>query len=263
MTTLMFWNLFDGARRLSNGDHSRWEQQTTIVRRLHPDILAITEGWDWHCDDDALFRRALADFGYADGVLYQAKTGCDMAVFWREGIQPLETQRQPLQQAWWHGYMQVTVQLPGDPEPFVLLVSHMNPFDPTLRRIEGSFLRARMTQIARGALVMDANTVPPGDPEPRARPARNLPGEQMAERVPLESLAEIGLIDVGAAFSDRTPTFGYFNVNQGSANDLVRLDQAWATSGTQLTGYRVLHDPQQDAGIDTASDHRPIWFSIA
>lgn len=261
-TSFMFWNLFESAMEIRNGDPSRWQLQAQLIRRRHPDVLAVTEGWGWHLDDRALFRRALVDFGYADGALYESKTGCDMAVLWQRGITLSASEGQPLTEAWWHGYLYVTLRLPGRPDQFVVMVSHYNPFDVTLRRIEGSFLRTRMQYTDRGVLVLDANSVAPGDPEPSPWPSRNLPGHSESDRTPLETLAEIGLVDVGAAFNDRTPTHGHYDLGPRSQKVSLRLDQAWATPSVSLTGYRVIDDVASDPEVDTASDHRPIWFTI-
>ena len=256
MTTLMFWNLYEAARALRTGDDQQWQQQVEVVRNHQPDLLAVTEGWDWHLDDNALFHRALTDFGYHDGVLYEAKTGCDMAVMWREPAKLINSQGQPTSLSFWHGWLRVTLELPGHAEPFVVMVSHLNPFDPTLRRIEGSFLRSPMQRTPNGILVMDANSIAPGDQEPEPSPARNLPGESVGDRVALEGLAEVGLIDVAADRGDRRPTHGYHR-DSGSAPQ-VRIDQAWVTPSVTVRGYQVLDSNEIDPTIDEASDHRPI-----
>ncbi|HLT60630.1 MAG TPA: endonuclease/exonuclease/phosphatase family protein [Microlunatus sp.] len=261
MITFMFWNLHEAAWSLRAGDDKQWRKQVEVVRRHRPDVLAVTEGWDWHLDDRRLFRRALADFGYPAGELYQAKTTCDMAVMWRDGIELVERRDQPHEQALWHGWMRVALQLPGQPEPFVLMVAHLNPFDPTLRRIEGSFLRVWMEQTRSGLLVMDANSAAPGDPEPEPHPSRNLPGEEIGDRTPGELLAQSGLIDVAASRSDRRPTYGFFAAT-GPAPAPIRIDQAWATPGVDVVDYRVLDSDLVDPEIDTASDHRPIRVTI-
>lgn len=261
MATMMFWNLFEAAKDVRAGDETAWRQQTEIINSHRPDVLAITEGWDWHLEDEALFRRALRDFGFDHGVLYEAKTTCDMALMWREGTEFVDVRRQPLTAAWWHGYLRVTLRLPGQPDPTVIMVSHFNPFDPTLRRIEASYLRPALVRAKRAVLVMDANTVAPGDPEPAPSLARNLPGED-ADRTPLACLAQAGLVDVGAAAGDRRPTFGYYDKPDLPPAGPVRLDQAWATPSVAISGYRVLDSTDEDPHIDTASDHRPIWFEI-
>lgn len=257
MTTLMFWNLYDVAHDLRAGDETRWRQQVEVVRRHSPDILAITEGWDWHLDDKGLFLRAVRDFGYADGALYQAKTRCDMAVMWREGTESVAVKRQPLAEAWWHGFLRVTLQIPDRAEPLTVLVSHYNPFDPTLRRIEASWLRMQLHNVEHGVLVLDANCIAPGDPEPPATLSRNLVGEETGDRTPLAVLEAAGLTDVGASLGDRTPTLGYYR-KPGVVPAQVRLDQAWVTSAVTVTEYQVVQDPE----TDTASDHRPILISL-
>jgi hypothetical protein len=260
VTTIMFWNLYEAAIEARNGDDRRWRLQADIIKRQRPDVLAITEGWNWHLDEGLLFDKALADFGFADGVLYESKTECDMAVMWRAGTSLIDSKGQPLAVAWWHGFLRVTLELPGRSEPFVVMVSHYNPFDPTLRRIESSFLRAAMSNTPAGVLVMDANTIAPGDPEPESSPSRNLPGETTCDRAPLQTLADVGLVDVAAAFEDRSPTFGHYHRATRQVEP-TRLDQAWATPSVTLTDYHVI-GPSQERDIDLASDHRPISFEI-
>lgn len=261
MATCMFWNLYEAAIDVRNGDDTAWQRQADIINRQRPDVLAITEGWHWHRDQEKLFRQAIHDFGFADGVLYESKTNCDMAIMWRDDTELVNVSRQPLTHAWWHGYMHATFRLRGRSEPTRLMVSHLNPFDPTLRRIEASFLRVPLQQAARALLMMDANCVPPGDPEPPRSLGRNLPGED-ADRTPLECLTEAGLIDVAAAAADRRPTVGHYCKPGQPQPAAVRLDQAWATPTVPVHDYRVLDSTEDDPHIDTASDHRPIVFQI-
>jgi hypothetical protein len=258
MVSLMFWNLFESGLALRSGDPGMWRRQVSIIQDSNVDVIALTEGWDWHRDEQSLFRLALNDYGFSDGVLYEAKSGCNMAIMWKDGTSPLAVHRQPLSQAWWHGYMHVTLQMRGLAAPVTIMVSHLNPFDPTLRRIEGSWLRTMMLQFDRGVLVLDANAVPPGDPEPAPHSSRNLPGSPIGDRTPLESLADIGLIDVGAAFGDRRPTWGYYDHGPKVPKTPLRIDQAWATQSLSLKSYAVLENAAVHTDIDTASDHRPI-----
>lgn len=264
MTSLMFWNLFETSRELRNGDDQHWREQVAVVNRLQPDILAVTEAWDWQHDDQALFHRAREEFGYTDGVFYEAKTNCNMAVFWRSGTELVSSSGQPQQVAFWHGYLRATLSLPGASEPLTLVVAHLNPFDPTLRRIEGSWLRVALQGKTRGLLVMDANTVPPGDPEPPSSPNQNQVGDPHCDRTPLAGLAEAKLIDVGAALDDRQPTFGYYGREQSGdfGPRPLRLDQAWATPALNLTEYRVIDGTQGCPETDSASDHRPIMIDF-
>ena len=82
MTAVMFWNLFESGRRLLSGDDRLWREQVRAVRRWRPDVLAVTEGWQWDLGDAALFHRAMAEYEMTDGWLYRAKTGCHMAIMW-------------------------------------------------------------------------------------------------------------------------------------------------------------------------------------
>lgn len=260
MTTFMFWNLHEAAHGLRCGDETQWRQQVAQVQRHRPDVLAVTEGWDWHLDDEALFRRALTDFGYQHGELYEAKTRCDMAVMWNDPITCRLVERQPHREAWWHGHLRVTLDLPDQERPLVLMVSHLNPVDPTLRTIEGSWLRNRMQHTDHGVLVMDANTAPPGDVEPEPHPSRNPVGSPTCDRRALAALSECGLVDVGASFGDRRPTHGYFDLGPQTPAAPIRLDQAWATPSVRLVDYDVVDDHPDSDG---ASDHRAIRFTIA
>ena len=260
----MFWNLFTTSLELRSGDDQHWREQVAVVRRHQPDVLAVTECWDWQLDDQALFRRAQEEFGYPDGVLYEAKTNCNMAVFCKPEIELLSSKGQPQHEAFWHGYLRTTLRLPDSAEPFTVLLSHLNPFDPTLRRIEASWLRTALRSHQHGVLVMDANTVPPGDPEPGRSLARDQVGEQRCDRIPLAGLAEAGLVDVAAAFDDRRPTFGYHGHTAEVAVSAspVRLDQAWATPSVEVSSYRVIDGDAGSPETNTASDHRPIMINM-
>lgn len=259
MTSLMFWNLYTVSRDLLDGDATRWEQQVAVVQRHRPDILCVTEGWEWDRDERALFERAKRDLGYAHGVLHLAKTGCHMASFWNDPIVLLEADSQSQLEAWWHGYYRARLEIPGHPRPLTVVGTHLNPFDPTLRRIEGSWLRVALPATEHGVLVMDANTAAPGDAEPPLHLSTHLPGSNVADRSALETLAAAGLVDVGAAHGDRSPTTGHFpTAERGVVDRTMRLDQAWATPSLEVSRYAVIRDPE----TETASDHRPIWLEV-
>lgn len=260
----MFWNLYEAGREMRRGDDRRWRQQVAVVRRHPADILCITEGWEWDADDEALFRQARDDFGFQHGELYVAKSGCHMAVMWQDPITLVGMRRQPHSHAWWHGGYRATLEVPGQPEPLTVLGTHLNPFDPTLRRIEGSWLRAMMPAHQHGIVVMDANIIPPGDPEPPYSLSTHAPRGDLADRTPLEVLTEAGLIDVGASVDDRSPTFGHYATPEpGTVRRTVRLDQAWTTPSVSVADYRVIDDLAVDPELDEASDHRPIWIELA
>src|SRR5699024_11601332 len=108
-TSLMFWNLYEAGREMTRGDDRRWREQVAVVQRHRPDILCITEGWEWDLDDEALFNRAREEFGYAHGELYVAKSGCHMAIMWQDPIRLVDMQRQPHSHAWWHGVYRAPV----------------------------------------------------------------------------------------------------------------------------------------------------------
>lgn len=259
VTTLMFWNLFEVSREVLAGDTTHWEQQVAVVQRHAPDILCISEGWEWHRDEHALLERAKRDFGYSHAVLHRAKTGCHMAMFWNDPIELLEHTSQSQLEAWWHGYHRAIFSVPTHPRPLTVVGTHLNPIDPTLRRIEASWLRVALRSDDHGILVMDANTVAPGDPEPVFHLSTHHPGSALADRSALEVLAAAGLVDVGAAHADRTPTTGYFaSAANGAVTRVARLDQAWATPSLEVTSYAVIQDPE----TDTASDHRPITVEL-
>lgn len=259
MTSLMFWNLWTVSHELRAGDETRWRQQVAVVRRHAPDVLCVTEGWGWDLDDRALFERAKADLGYPHGVLHEAKTGCHMAVLWCAGITLLAEHHQPHAESWWHGYYRVVLEVPDQPRPLAVVGTHLNPFDPTLRRIESSWLRVALPASDHGVLVMDANTVAPGDPEPEPGPSTHQLGSETADRTPLAALAAAGLVDVGAALGDRSPTTGHLvSDERGVVDRAMRLDQAWVTPSVQVRGYAVVRDPE----TETASDHRPILLEL-
>ncbi len=264
MTSLMFWNLFEAGIEAAAGDTARFEEQVAVVRRHQPDILAVTEGWRWELDDRALFRRAQEAFGYDHGELYEAKTGCHMAVFTREPITIAGFFAQPHVQALWHGGYAAVLAIPGMDRPFKIVGTHLNPFDPTLRRTEGNFLRVYLRADEHGVIVMDANTTAPGDPEPAFSVSSHQIGADKADRAAVEVLAEVGLIDVGGHFEDRSPTCGH-HVGSGKPGAVVRsvrIDQIWATPSVDLRSYRVLDDTSVDPELDHASDHRPVWLEF-
>lgn len=263
MTTLLFWNLYEAGLEAAKGDDRRWQEQVAVVRRHAPDVLCITEGWRWDANDRELFERAKRDFGYQHGELYEAKTGCHMAIFWNEPIELIDFHGTPQVQAWWHGGYRATLRIPGQAEPFVVVGTHLNPFDPTLRRIEGSFLRVMLPARRHGVIVMDANAVPPGDPEPAFDIGTHQLDSEVADRGAVEVLAAAGLIDVGAHRGDRTPTTGHVFTPGGAAGRPIRLDQVWMTPSVQLSGYGVVTDTVAHPELDHASDHRPVWIELA
>ncbi|MGW1976430.1 endonuclease/exonuclease/phosphatase family protein [Streptomyces sp. NPDC001889] len=270
---IMFWNLYEAAIERLDGDHARWEAQRELITAHRPRVLLTTEGWGWHRDGRKLFDDTRDALGM-DGVLFPAKTECDLAVFWQPDITRVETETVPPELAAWHGHGAVTLRLPGHPEPLRFAVAHLDPFSPTNRLIESDRLRRYADPAGPPTiLAMDANTVPPGDPEPdweqvpaHRRDDHLPPDSGTADRTPLRRL--LGrpgaplFLDAGAHTADRAPTFGFHPPCEAPRRiDLILLAPALAES---LAGYRALDDPLLTPGPDrpAASDHRPVTVRL-
>ncbi|GLW00579.1 endonuclease/exonuclease/phosphatase family protein [Streptomyces lavendulae] len=269
----MFWNLYEaGIERLA-GRHERWLAQCELVAALRPRVLLTTEGWGWHRDDRALFEDAKSAFGM-DGELFLAKTGCHQAVFWQRDIEPLGTERPAPELTHWHGHGLATLGLPGWTTPLRFLVAHLDPFSPTGRRIESDHLRRHADPALPPLVVgMDANSLPPGDPEPdwsrvpRHRRADHLlDGTARADRAPVTRLlgdpSDPLLVDAGAHLGLRSPTFGTTGPGEEAQRriDLLLLSPGLVPG---LLAYGT-PDPWPDrrAGRPAASDHRPVTIRL-
>lgn len=271
---VMFWNLHEAGIARLRGDDRQWLAQRDLVAAHRPRVLLTTECWGWHLDDGALFADAKAGFGM-DGALFTSKTGCHLAVFWQYDIRPVTVERLPQELSPWHSHGDVTLQLPGWTLPLRFMVAHLDPFSPTNRRIESDHLRHHADPEGPAPLIlaMDANCVPPGDPEPdwsavpRHRRADHLDsGTVLADRVPLQRLlgdpAQPLLLDAGAQAGDRSPTFGHHPPGEAPRRiDLFLLSPSLAG---QLASYQALDDPRLSAEGDraAASDHRPVTVRL-
>ncbi|WP_079170866.1 MULTISPECIES: endonuclease [unclassified Streptomyces] len=251
---LMFWNLYEAGIERLGGRDERWLAQCALVAAHRPRVLMTTEGWGWHLDDRALFEDAKAAFGM-EGELFTAKTGCHQAVFWQPDIEHHGTERLPHELAHWHGHGLVTLGLPGRSAPLRFLVAHLDPFSPTGRRIESDHLRHHADpSLPPLVLAMDANCVPPGDPEPdwsrtprHRRDDHLLDTEGRADRMPLRRLLgddpdDPLLVDAGARCGDRSPTFGG-PLSAGEAERRIDLFLLSPSLAGDLVEYRT-HDPR-------------------
>ncbi|MFD8985946.1 endonuclease/exonuclease/phosphatase family protein [Streptomyces sp. NPDC059564] len=269
---VMFWNLYEaGIERLAGRDE-RWQAQCALVGALRPRVLLTTEGWGWHRDDGALFEDAKAAFGM-DGELFTAKTGCHQAVFWQRDIEPVAAERPPPELTHWHGHGLATLRLPGWTTPLRFLVAHLDPFSPTGRRIESDHLRRHADpSLAPLVVGMDANSLPPGDPEPdwslvpRHRRADHLlDGTGRSDRAPLRRLLgdprDPLLVDAGAHLGDRSPTFGTLPPGEAERRiDLLLLSPSLLPG---LVSYASPDPwPERHGGRPPASDHRPVTIRL-
>ncbi|GAA4931248.1 endonuclease/exonuclease/phosphatase family protein [Streptomyces coeruleoprunus] len=269
---VMFWNLYEAGIERLGGSDDRWRAQCELVAAHRPRVLMTTEGWGWHLDDGALFEDAKAGFGM-DGELFTAKTGCHLAVFWQRDIRRVDAERLPHELAHWHGHGLVTLRLPGWTTPLRFLVAHLDPFSPAGRRIESDHLR-RHADPALPPLVMgmDANCVPPGDPEPdwsrvpRHRRDDHLHADaERADRAPLRRLLgdpeDPLLVDAGAHLGDRSPTFGRLPPAEAERRiDLLLVSPSLAGD---LVAYRSLEPwPEPHGERPAASDHRPVTIRL-
>ncbi|MER5810398.1 endonuclease/exonuclease/phosphatase family protein [Streptomyces sp. NPDC002033] len=268
---VMFWNLYEaGIERLAGRD-ARWRAQCALVGALRPRVLLTTEGWGWHRDGGALFEDAKAAFGM-DGELFTARTGCHQAVFWQRDIGRVAAERPPAELTHWHGHGLVTLSLPGWTTPLRFLVAHLDPFSPTGRRIESDHLR-RYADPALAPLVvgMDANSLPPGDPEPdwglvpRHRRADHLGADGRSDREPVRRLlgdpGDPLLVDAGAHQGDRSPTYG--TVGPGEAQRRIDLLLLSPSLLPGLVGYASPDPwPGRPDGGPPASDHRPVTVRL-
>ncbi|MFB7333690.1 endonuclease/exonuclease/phosphatase family protein [Streptomyces adustus] len=269
---LMFWNLYEAGIERLRGDDERWKAQVALVAAERPRVLLTTEGWGWHRDGGALFEDAKAAFGM-DGELFTAKTGCHQAVFWEPGVERVAVERVAPELAHWHGHGLVTLRLPGWSTPLRFLVTHLDPFSPTVRRVEADHLRHHADPALPPLVIgLDANSVPPGDPEPDwTRVARHrrddllLPGKRLADRTPLATLlgdpGDPLLVDAGAHLGDRSPTYGEFL--PGEAARRIDLFLLSASLVPHLAGYRAPEPrPVPYDGRPLASDHRPVTVRL-
>ncbi|WP_252395378.1 endonuclease/exonuclease/phosphatase family protein [Streptantibioticus parmotrematis] len=271
--TVMFWNLHVVGFERADGDDTRWRLQRDLVRERAPSVLMAAECWCWDLDDRALFEDARRELGM-DGVLFEAKTGCHQAIFWRRDAVLLDSEAQPHELVQWHGFGSVVLRLPGRRGPVRFTVAHLDPYSPTSRLIESDRLRGVLGRdtVTPTVLAMDANTVPPGDPEPdwSKVPAHRLgnhmpPGRTTADRTPVERLLSAGdtvlLNDVAAHFGDRRPTFA----EHGSKEPPRRIDLFLLSGGLlpSTVAYRVVEDRRLDpSGGPVASDHHPVEIDL-
>ncbi|MFI6108179.1 endonuclease/exonuclease/phosphatase family protein [Streptomyces sp. NPDC051310] len=269
---VMFWNLYEAGIERLDGRDERWLAQCALVTALRPRVLLTTEGWGWHLDGGALFEDAKAGFGM-DGELFTAKTGCHQAVFWQRDIELLGTERPAHELTHWHGHGLATLGLPGWSAPLRFLVAHLDPFSPTGRRIESDHLR-RYADPSLPPLVvgMDANSLPPGDPEPdwsrvprHRRGDHLLASEDRSDRAPLRRLlgdpSDPLLVDAGALMGDRSPTYGAPAPGEAERRiDLLLLSPSLVPA---LAEYRSPDPwPEPRGERPPASDHRPVTVRL-
>lgn len=268
---IVFWNLYEAALERRLGDDRRWRAQVAAVRALRPTVLLTTEGWHWREKAGALFDDACAEFGMA-GTLFPARTDCDMAIFHDPSVELLDTWRLPFEQALWHGYGRALLGLPGWPTPVRFAVAHLDPFSTLHRRIEADHLRD-LADPQQPPLVLgvDANTVPPGDPEPdwsRTPPHKRghqiAPGASGCDREPVARLTgppeEPVLVDAGAWYGDRSPTYGHLGRDGARRRiDLMLLSPPLLP---HVTTYRTVTALPRPDGTPPASDHHPVVLTL-
>ncbi|MFE0475078.1 endonuclease/exonuclease/phosphatase family protein [Streptomyces sp. NPDC058947] len=267
--TVMFWNLYRTGFERHAGDDTRWEAQRDLILRERPMVLMVTEAWCWDLSDEALFTDTKKALGM-DGVLFRAKTECHQAILWRPGVELRAVDGYPPELHPWHGFGCAVLELPGRRDPVRFVVAHLDPYSPLNRRIESDRLRGFAGPHAAGRtlVAMDANTVPPGDPEPdwSGVPAHRLgnhllPGERTADRAPVGALLGEGLFhDVGARARDRRPTVGV-----SEEGDPARRIDLFLASGPllpEVESYRPVADVPAGADGRPASDHAPIVLRL-
>ncbi|NLU70573.1 endonuclease/exonuclease/phosphatase family protein [Streptomyces sp. HNM0574] len=269
----MFWNLYEAGIDRLYGRDTRWHLQRDLIREHRPRVLMTTEGWGWERNGRAFFEDAKAALGM-EGTLFPARTGCNLAVFWQPDIRLLAEDQPPPELTTWHGHGSVTLQLPGRSAPLTCVVAHLDPFSATNRRIESDRLRQYAAPDAHPTLLaMDANSLPPGDPEPdwstvprHRRADHTLPGETRADREPLRRLLgdpeDPLFLDAGAELGERAPTFGFHPPHEAPR----RIDVFLLTPALfrDLVRYRALDDPRlhPDGERPGASDHRPVALRL-
>ncbi|WP_437623808.1 endonuclease/exonuclease/phosphatase family protein [Sorangium sp. So ce1151] len=269
---VMFWNLHEAGIDRLHGDNRRWHLQRDLISALRPRVLMITEGWAWHFGEEAYFKDAKAALGM-HGALFAAKTGCNMAIFWEPCAEVIAVEPSRPDLAAWHGHGSATLHLPGWSHPLRFAVAHLDPFSPVSRLIESDRLRQFAAPDTPTVLAMDANTVPPGDPEPdwtavppHRRADHLMPGDQHADRAPLQRLLGVPddplFVDAGAHTGDRRPTYG-LHPPGGAARrtDVFLLSPSLAGA---LESYHPVHDVRlaPSGGTPAASDHLPIALRL-
>ncbi|MGW7417907.1 endonuclease/exonuclease/phosphatase family protein [Streptomyces sp. NPDC054863] len=269
-TSVMFWNLFRAGFERYEGDDTRWRAQRALILRERPTVLMVTEAWCWDLDDEALFTDTRRSLGM-EGVLFRAGTECHQAILWSPEVEVCSTDAYLPGLNPWHGFGSAQLRLPGRSEPIRFVAAHLDPYSPLNRRIEADRLRGFVGPDARTPtlVAMDANTVPPGDPEPdwsgvpAHRVGNHLPPDgTRTDRTPVGALLGAGLFtDVAAHFGDRTPTVG-----ESEDGDPARRIDLFLASGPLLPSvrsYRRPADVPRGADGREASDHAPILLRLA
>ena len=252
MTTtlrVMAYNILYGG--VTDG-HDRTAQLTAQVNAVHPDALALCEGWGF-LDDASARMTAFCDSVGMRAALVEAATGNHVALLYRDPWSPASTTTMaaaPMH----HGL--VRMELTNGEGAVHVIATHLNPFSSLARLQEAQVVLSR-TRPGEPTLVMgDFNTLPLGH-QAEVRSRRLLDEDLRPDTHVCEYFARAGFTDVLAAHNVTSHTYPTpLEPKRDDFPEGVRLDYIMASHKLASACTRAWVVDTPEAGM--ASDHLPL-----
>lgn len=244
-------NTQDGG--VDGADAGRLDRQLQIIADQRLDVIGFVEAKGWSADGNRILHRVENRLGLRGFLVPSNHHDCGLALFIRPeaGIRVVRDLRD-VGPPWWHGINELEVVIDGFAEPVWLLLTHLAPSSPTLRRCEaeGFGLYKRRQVIA----LLDANAEQADGPDPDLTGIDPEHAARKLDRRPARTIEAAGFIDVAAHVGDRTATVGHTKADRlAFVCDRVYLNRI---DPELITGYQVVTDDGCGTGPD--SDHRLV-----
>ncbi len=270
----MTWNLLLGG--LDDGNSDRLLDQLTLISAYAPDVLCLPEAARWHEQDDRLLHLAEDATGLKTAMLARSATGqgvnATALMFNSEKVRLVGEPVRRAEEAFHHALIRAVFRPAGVADEggdFVVLATHLNPFDPGARLGEARWMTDYAGQSPkfppRAVLLGDLNT-----------PDRE-PVSWTAVPTNLHSRYRLVLNDGSFGAVDRRAVRALLNSGWRDPHDLLGLPRQ-PTVGHFFPTERVpwALDYALVAGLDvrqvfthpfstgfTLSDHLPHFMDIA
>ena len=251
MTTtlrVMAYNILYGG---VTGGRDRTPLLTAQVNAVHPDALALCEGWGF-LDDASARMTAFCEAVGMHGALVETATGNHVALLYREPWSPATTATvaSPMH----HGL--VRMELTNVNSTVQVIATHLNPFSSLARLQEAQVVVSR-TRPGEPTLVMgDLNTLPQGH-QAEVRSRRLLDEDLRPDTHVCEYFARAGFTDVLAALNVTSHTYPTpLEPKRDDFPEGVRLDYIMASHKLASACTRAWVVDTPEAGM--ASDHLPL-----
>lgn len=254
MTKILLYNILDGCQ-----DETRFNLLVKFVNKESPDILALLELNHWNDDNFKILNNFKSLTGYEYHAFLETKTGYNIAVFSKVSFELVRHYIEKFH----HGLLKVRV------DDVELLITHLNPFDSTLRLVEVEEILSLTSPDQKTIILGDLNSLSPHDGYDENEVIQYMERKRIIKfgsgKIEYTSIDLLENHDFFDAYLLKNKTFKHSVPTPSNSDDAhfmkLRLDYFFVNSALKplIDKIQII----QNNDTDQISDHYPIVLFLS